>query len=76
MFNINTAVIITEYCFNFNLNNNQMLDTFNNTNIKNEKHMIKNNQTGVNTLVNMGKDDYSKPIGKARGAVTENNYNK
>jgi hypothetical protein len=53
-----------------------MLETFNNTNIKNEKNLIRNNQTNVNTLVNMGKDDNSKPIGKVRGAITENNYNK
>lgn len=52
-----------------------MLDTFNNTNIKNDKNLIKNNQSNMNTLVNNAKDDNSKAIGKVRGAITEN-YNK
>lgn len=52
-----------------------MLETFNNTNAKNDRNPTKNNQTNINTLVNMARDDNSKAIGKVRGAVTEN-YNK
>lgn len=52
-----------------------MLETFNNTNTKNDKNINKNSQTNVNTLVNMAREDNSKAIGKVRGAVMEN-YNK
>ena len=52
-----------------------MLETFNNTNIRNDKNITKNNQSNVNTLVNMPKEDNTKAIGKVRGAYTEN-YNK
>lgn len=51
-----------------------MLETFNNTNIKNERNLNKNNHT--NTLVNMGKEDNSKAVGKLRGPISDNNYNK
>ncbi len=48
-----------------------MLETFNNTNTKNDRNLTKNNQNNLNTV----REDTSKANTKIRGALTEN-YNK